>query len=83
MYLSHDGDAQIVQGAPSTMLRMVPLPRCGRGGWGSCVPSPCGDVVLKYFSQLEKVEVDIEFPSPCGDVVLKLSTHDSVEHEVV
>ena len=29
------------------MLRMVPLPRCGRGGWGSHVPSPCGDVVLK------------------------------------
>ena len=30
------------------MLRMVPLPRCGRGVWGSHVPSPCGDVVLKY-----------------------------------
>ena len=48
MCLSHDGDTQIVQGAPSTMLRMVPLPRRGRGGWGSHIPSPCGDVVLKF-----------------------------------
>ena len=71
MYLSHDGDAQIVQGAPSTMLRMVPLPRCGRGGWGSHVPSPCGDVVLKFGEILYMISLDPKFPSPCGDVVLK------------
>ena len=71
MWLSHDGDAWIVQGAPSTMLRMVPLPRCGRGGWGSHIPSPCGDVVLKLVTYYNLLNVDGEFPSPCGDVVLK------------
>ena len=38
------------------MLRMVPLPRRGRGGWGSHVPSPCGDVVLKYMQKLRCIK---------------------------
>ena len=38
------------------MLRMVPLPRCGRGGWGSHIPSPCGDVVLKYMQKLRCIK---------------------------
>ena len=60
---------------PSTMLRMVPLPRRGRGGWGSHVPSPCGDVVLKCGTGKTHLAVAIlRFPSPCGDVVLKCST---------
>ncbi|EGK61557.1 hypothetical protein HMPREF9081_0483 [Centipeda periodontii DSM 2778] len=40
------------------MLRMVPLPRCGRGGWGSHIPSPCGDVVLKLLKL-------VAFSRPC------------------
>ena len=54
------------------MLRMVPLPRCGRGGWGSHVSSPCGDVVLKCNVTDYYIDgVKSKFPSPCGDVVLK------------
>ena len=57
------------------MLRMVPLPRCGRGGWGSHVSSPCGDVVLKCNVTDYYIDgVKSKFPSPCGDVVLKFAT---------
>ena len=69
MCLSHDGDAQIVQGAPSTMLRMVPLPRCGRGGWGfaRCVPlRGCGFEIDRHRTTLF---IFRKFPSPCGDVL--------------
>ncbi len=36
-------------------------------------PSPCGDVVLKYYESEYRYEFpEDRFPSPCGDVVLKL-----------
>ena len=57
------------------MLRMVPLPRAAAGGgWGSHIPSPCGDVVLKSATTYRATAVCTRFPSPCGDVVLKLPT---------
>jgi len=38
----------------------------------STFPSPCGDVVLKWYEvHLTPALAEIEFPSPCGDVVLK------------
>ena len=68
--------------APSTMLRMVPLPRCGRGGWGSHIPSPCGDVVLKWLVERKGMIYPGEFPSPCGDVVLKYASKPDFDRDL-
>ena len=36
-------------------------------------PSPCGDMVLKFYTKSIKTQKIILFPSPCGDMVLKLA----------
>ena len=39
--------------------------------WENGFPSPCGDVVLKYWLDVYVEALGEGFPSPCGDVVLK------------